>query len=147
MAGYVVHAGCIAARRRQPIPRPCDAWKRPQSDIPTCPRLSNARYLIADCYYKMAVAAEEKLSKSLTGNSRDNQTKQIQELFAKSLEQYKLVQDMLGKGSQQCRTYGGAEGDFAELHFCDRRRVFRQGRLRSSHQSIFNGSESLSELS
>ena len=114
---------------------------------PDLPETIQARYLMANCYYKMAVAAKDKLNKDSTGNSRAIEAKQVGELFSKSLEQYKQVQETLGKENDNAELSGCPKGYLAELLFRPRQRAFRPGRLRSGRQSIFYGRKSLSKFS
>ncbi len=65
---------------------------------PDLPESTQACYLTADCYYKMAVAAQEKLNKDLTGNSSVILGPQIQDLYSNALQQYRQVLETLGKG-------------------------------------------------
>jgi tetratricopeptide (TPR) repeat protein len=64
---------------------------------PDLPETIQARYLMANCYYKMAAATQDKLNKDPTGNASAMPAKQVQDLYSKALEQYKQVQETLAK--------------------------------------------------
>jgi tetratricopeptide (TPR) repeat protein len=59
------------------------------------PETTEARYLLADSCFRIAVAAEDELKKDLAGSSRAAQSKIIQENYGKALEQYQIVREKL----------------------------------------------------
>jgi tetratricopeptide (TPR) repeat protein len=64
---------------------------------PDLPETTQARYLMANCYYKMAVAAQDKLNKDPAGNAGAIFAKKVQESYSLALEQYKQVCETLAK--------------------------------------------------
>jgi tetratricopeptide (TPR) repeat protein len=64
---------------------------------PDLPDAVQARYMMAECYYKLAAEIQDKLKKDLTGNTRTVLARQIQERYSQALEQYKQVQETLAK--------------------------------------------------
>ena len=65
---------------------------------PDLPDAIEARYLAANCYYKLAVEIRDKLkNNTLTSDSAALQAKQIQDLYGKALVQYKEVRETLAK--------------------------------------------------
>jgi tetratricopeptide (TPR) repeat protein len=64
---------------------------------PDLPGAIQARYLTANCYYKLAVETQDKLKKDLLGNSAAVLARQIQDRFTKALDEYKQVQETLAK--------------------------------------------------
>jgi tetratricopeptide (TPR) repeat protein len=80
--------------------RYADAARRLEEYVkryPNLPDAIQARYLMANCYYKLAVETRNKLKKDLIGNAGAVLAKQIQEQYSKALEQYKQVQETLAK--------------------------------------------------
>ncbi len=80
--------------------RNADAIRRLEEYVkryPDLPDTVQARYLTANCYYKLAVETRDKLKNDQTGNSGAILAKQIQELYFKALQQYKEVQERLAK--------------------------------------------------
>ncbi len=64
---------------------------------PDLPDAVRARYLAANCCYKMAAEIGDKLKNNAAGEAGAMQAKQIQELYGKALEQYKAVEEALAK--------------------------------------------------
>lgn len=64
------------------------------------PEATPARYLLADCYRQMALAAQEKNSRAPAGDSRAAETKQINELLSQALQQYRQIQETLGANNE-----------------------------------------------
>jgi tetratricopeptide (TPR) repeat protein len=62
---------------------------------PDLPETTEARYLTANCYYKLAAAAQDKLDKDLTGTYSAILEKQTHELYSKALTLYKRVHETL----------------------------------------------------
>jgi tetratricopeptide (TPR) repeat protein len=80
--------------------RYADAARRLEEYVkryPDLPDAIQARYLTANCYYKLAVENQNKLKKDLIGNTGAVLTKQIQEQYSKALDEYKQVQETLAK--------------------------------------------------
>ncbi|MBN2477089.1 MAG: tetratricopeptide repeat protein [Pirellulales bacterium] len=63
---------------------------------PDDPQTLRAQYLIADSYRQSAEAAQKKRKQDLAGAARVVLTRQIQELFNKSLDKYREIQQLLG---------------------------------------------------
>jgi tetratricopeptide (TPR) repeat protein len=80
--------------------RYADAARRLEEYVkryPDLPDTIQAKYLTANCYYKLAVETRNKLKNNLTGNTGALLTKQIQELYSTALDGYKQVQETLAK--------------------------------------------------
>lgn len=64
---------------------------------PDAPQALQARYLIADSYRRSAEIAREKLRKELAGTGQVAQSKQIDDLWTKALNQYAEIRELLNK--------------------------------------------------
>jgi tetratricopeptide (TPR) repeat protein len=94
---------------------------------PDLPDTARARYLTANCYYKLAVEARDKLNKDQTGNSGAVPAKQIQELYSKALEQYKQVQETLAKDRDNAELTPVGKAILRNCYFAVGNVLFAQG--------------------
>jgi TolA-binding protein len=94
---------------------------------PDLPDTARARYLTANCYYKLAVETRDKLNKDPTGNSGAVPAKQIQELYSKALEQYKQVQETLAKDRDNAELTPVGKAILRNCYFAVGNVLFAQG--------------------
>jgi TolA-binding protein len=62
---------------------------------PNLPETTQARYLLANCYYKMAAADQDKLNQYLQGSTNAVLAEQIKNQLSLALNEYKQVRDAL----------------------------------------------------
>ena len=94
---------------------------------PDLPDTAKARYLTANCYYKLAVETQDKLDKDPKGNSGAVPAKQIQELYFKALEQYKQVQETLAKDRDNAELTPVGKAILRNCYFAVGNVLFAQG--------------------
>jgi TolA-binding protein len=120
--GELLHAQGRYAEAAERLAEAADRY----SDLPESAR---ARYLMAECYYKLAVAAQEKLDKDLTGNSGDILRPQIEELYSAALRQYRRVLETLGKGRDNAELTAEQTAVLRNCYFAVGDVLFAQGEL------------------
>jgi TolA-binding protein len=99
---------------------------------PDLPETIQARYLAANCYYKMASADQDKLNKASTGSSSAILAKQVQELFSKALTRYEQVQAILVQDREEMELTAGQKAILRNSYFAIGNVLYAQGDYEAS---------------